>query len=541
MTYSIKRPLNPSKDSHPHFTLALQYFAKTPPIYCPLCVNHLNLLFAFHTPHDCPTIPTMSHSSSPIFISSHSSSPANSTGNTPYIVTSPPPDSPTNSKMAYPHQQMIEHIACLLNVKEEEVRHQFPTNCSLLPIDRSPPNILTPDMLMLSNQLIDVNDYKGIISPPTGSYPGTELENYVDPNYLDSSPIPSPKPLPVPPPHFHNSISITPPVTSITNSTYTSPVIPTFIEDVPSRSPSPISPMAMVLYQQAETNKLKAKAMDADAKGHTPSPHGPQPGVHPGPRWKDNFDAIGTRHFFVISDGEEDVIAPFISYDLHTTFPKLLATNGCGCTVHSCPLHAHPVGQHHTAISPKDKLLLAEGMQFTNLVDWALINEEDATLQGEVQYFRTHHSKSQQIARHIRALKESLQNERLAMYKSSDRLTAANAIAHIRHRIDRDMNKAPYFKGKRGHQAQVAMRDCAIHAWGKDNGKMCNWCGRTGHNIEDCHCLGYCRHCSCCGHDGIDCLRPHDFCNEFEDCKVYPSHPNFECGHCAVVDNDIDI
>jgi len=167
--------------------------------------------------------------------------------------------------------------------------------------------------------------------------------------------------------------------------------------------------------------------------------------------------------------------------------------------------------------------------------------EDDATLQGKIQYFRAHHSKAQQIACCIGVLKESLQTERLAMYRSSDRLAAANAIAHICRRIDRDMHKAPYYKGKRGRHAQVTIRDRAIHAWGKDNGKMCDWCGRTGHNIEDCHCLGYCCHCSRRGYDGTDCLRPHDFCNEFEDCKVYPSHPNFERSYCAAVDNDIDI
>jgi len=489
----------------------------------------------------------MSCLSSPIFVPSHSSSPANSAGNTPYIVTSPPPDSPTNSNLALPHKQMIEHIACLLNIKEEEVCRQFPTVHSLLPIDRSPPiptSVLTPNILMmahLSTTFNDVNDYKGIHASPNSGYPGTELIDHTDPSYPNSPPIPSPKPLPVPPPHFHDSVSITPPITSATNSMYTSPVIPAFIEDVPSRSPSPISPMAMVLYQQAKAKTSEARMMDADAEGRTPSPTGPQPGVLPGPGWKDNFDAIGTRHFFVIPDGNEDVITPFISYDLHTTFPELLTTNGRGCTVHSCPLHAHPVGQHHTAISPKDKLLLTQGAQFTDLVDWALKTEDDATLQGEVQYFRAHHSKAQQIARRIRVLKESLQTKRLAMYRSSDRLAAANAIARIRHCIDRDMHKAPYFKGKRGHQAQVAIRDRAIHAWGKDNGKICNWCGKTGHNIKDCHCLGYCHHCSRHGHDGTDCLHPHDFCNEFKDCKVYPSHPNFECSYCAAVDNDIDI
>jgi len=302
----------------------------------------------------------------------------NSAGNTPYVVTSPPLDSPTSDKLALPHEQMIQHIACLLNIEEEEIRHQFPTVRSLLPINRSPPAptaVLTPDTMMLAyanSSLNDVDDYKGIISPPTLLYPGTEFKQYTDPTYPNSPPISSPEPLPVPPPHFHDSVLITPPVTSATNSTYTLPIIPAFIEDIPSCSPSPISPMAVVLYQQAETNTLEAKAMDADIEGRTPSPNSPQPGVHPGPRWKDNFDATGTRHFFVIPDGEEDVIAPFISYDLHATFPELLATNSHGCTVHSCPLHACPVGQHHTAISPKDELLLTNGKQYTDLIDLGL-------------------------------------------------------------------------------------------------------------------------------------------------------------------------
>ena len=443
----------------------------------------------------------MSCSFSPIFIPSRLSSPVNSTGNTPYVVTSLPLDSSTNSEMAFPHKQMIEHIAHLLNIEEEEVHHQFPTNHSLLPIDRSPPaptSILTPNTLMLayaSTTFNDIDDYKGIHSSPNLGYLGTELENYVKPDYLNDPSISSPKPLPVPPSHFHDSVSITPPVTSATNSTYTSPVIPAFIEDVLSCFPSPISPMAMVLYQQTETNMLEAKARDVEAEKRTSSLTGPQPGILPGPRCKDNFNAVGTRHFFVIPDSKEDIITPFISYDLHTTFSELLATNGHGCMVHSCPLHACPVGQYHTTISPKDELLLTENMQFTDLIDWALRKEDNPTLLGEVQYFCAHHSKATQIACHISVLKESLQTERLAIYQSSEQLTAANAIARVCRCIDRNIHQALYFKGKRGYRAQTAIRDRTMHAWGKDNGKMCDWCGRTGHNIEECYSLSYCRHC----------------------------------------------
>ena len=311
---------------HPSLQCILQIFENDP----------ISQYFLYQTCHLCPfeqllalsstASVTMSRSSSPIFVPSRSSSPANSAGNTPYIVTSPPPNSPTSSEMALPHEQIIKHITHLLNIEEEEVHCQFPTNCSLLPIDRSPPapvNVLTPDTVMV----------------PMLSYPGTEFKHYNDPDFPNSPPTSSPEPLPIPPPHFHDSVSITPPVTSAANSTYAFPVEGGFIEDILSCSPSPTFSMAMVLYQQAEIQALNLEAMNTDTEGQTPSSNGPQPGVFPGPGWRDNFTTTGTHYFFVISDSEEDVIALFISYDLQATFPELLATNGHGCTIHSCPLH----------------------------------------------------------------------------------------------------------------------------------------------------------------------------------------------------------
>jgi len=125
----------------------------------------------------------MSDASSAIFVPSHSASPTNDrAGSTPYVVTSPPPDSPTDSEMAWPHQMMLEHVANMLGADVEEVRRQFPDNRSLLPIDVPPPRPLTP--------------YIAIPSSPTLQYPGTELENYVNPSYPNSPPPVSPSPGP---------------------------------------------------------------------------------------------------------------------------------------------------------------------------------------------------------------------------------------------------------------------------------------------------------------------------------------------------------
>jgi len=87
----------------------------------------------------------MTNANTAILVSSHSPSPIQeSVGSTPYIVTSPPPDSPTDSEAAWPHQMMLEHVSTILGVDVEEVHRQFPNNRSLLPIDVPPPRVLSP-------------------------------------------------------------------------------------------------------------------------------------------------------------------------------------------------------------------------------------------------------------------------------------------------------------------------------------------------------------------------------------------------------------
>jgi len=117
----------------------------------------------------------MTDTDSVIFIPSRSPLPTHElAGGTPYIVTSPPPDSPTDSEAAWPHQMMLEHMSTVLRVDVEEVHRQFPNNRSLLPIDVPPPHLLMPNI--------------AIPSSPTLQYPGTELENYVDPSYPSEPP-----------------------------------------------------------------------------------------------------------------------------------------------------------------------------------------------------------------------------------------------------------------------------------------------------------------------------------------------------------------
>jgi len=132
----------------------------------------------------------MSDADSAIFVPSRSASPIDGrAGSTPYVVTSPPPDSPTNSEAAWPHQMMLEHVAHLLGADVEEVRQRFPDHRSLLPIDVPPPRALSPVFVP------PAPSPPHIPGSPAGPYPGSELAEYIDPEFpseLPSAPLSSP-------------------------------------------------------------------------------------------------------------------------------------------------------------------------------------------------------------------------------------------------------------------------------------------------------------------------------------------------------------
>jgi len=106
--------------------------------------------------------------------------------------------------------------------------------------------------------------------------------------------------------------------------------------------------------------------------------------------------------------------------------------------------------------------------------------------------------------------------------------------------IDSSLHIAPSFSNAQVKKIRASIRnrvtkECNRHP------KECMWCGKVSHTIDDCFCIGLCRHCSRRGHTGVDCKDPHSMCLEYGDCKVYPTHPNFKCGYCAAVDDNVDV
>jgi len=481
----------------------------------------------------------MSDATSAIFVPSRSTSPINDrAGSTPYVVTSPPPDSPTDSEAAWPHQMMLEHVATILGADIEEVRQRFPDNRSLLPIDIPPPRALSPVFVP------PAPSPPFIPGSPIGPYPGTELAEYSDPDFPSEPPSAS-------------SIAESSMIVVMADGVKyfdedeeelcrPSPRVPladiTPIRQV-SHSPrdtTDYEELAMVLYRQVSEQDAKIKRLEEDKENLAPPPAAPQPDTHPGPGWQDNFDATGTRHFFVIPREDEDVIAPFIRYDLRNPFPELLATLGRNCTIYSRPLHAAPQTSRASPLSPRNKLFFHPDLELTRGIDWALLYEDDPTLAGEVQHFRSHKKACDRLAKRMGQLRESLEVERQALYRSSARLTGANALGRLQRHIDSSLHIASSFSTARVKKIRASIRNRVTEERARHPAE-CMWCGKTGHTIDTCFCIGLCRHCSRRGHTGVDCKDPHCMCLEYGDCKVYPTHPNFERGYCAAVDDQVDV
>ena len=199
-----------------------------------------------------------------------------------------------------------------------------------------------------------------------------------------------------------------------------------------------------------------------------------------------------------------------------------------------------PQTAHISPLSPRNELFFHPDLELTRGVDWAVLHEDDPTLAGEIQHFQSHKKACDRLAKRMGQLRKSLEVERQALYRSSGRLTAARAIGRLQRHIDTSLYIALSFsttwvKKIRASICNRVTEECTRHP------KECMWCGKVGHTIDDCFCIGLCRHCLRRGHTGVDCKDPHALCLEYEGCKVYPTHPNFERGYCAAIDDCVDV
>ena len=296
----------------------------------------------------------MSRTSSPIYIASCSASPELAypdAGNTPFPPVSPTPFAnnipipPMNMRTSTPdstpgyireyedtaNDLMVDHMIRMMGLTSEEATafvamHQsvlepFLHGVSPPPHPPTPP---TPKPLMVP--LCYHN-----LSPEAPDYDLVDSEAFPLPPLAPAIPSPvkthiSYPPSPIHHPeddldHFPNSDWPSNPPSSMSSPlSNNTPVLQAFIQTTDDpvearvQDENLVKDMALVLYEGSRQLDIAHMNTSAEEEHATPTPDGPQPGVFPGPSWRDNWDAMGTRHFFVIPDREQDTIAPFVCH-----------------------------------------------------------------------------------------------------------------------------------------------------------------------------------------------------------------------------------
>jgi hypothetical protein len=296
----------------------------------------------------------MSRASSPILVPSRDSTPtpepidreairATAEGSRAYhqeLVVGLNNDTASGLRRAASHGAIIGHWANLFGAPVSEVLRNLAGSPSIAqPLmlgGPSPPRVPSPTLTY-------------------PEYPSSEEEEEAEvESALSTPPIPIPPPitLPVLVAAFANQLAqnddiigpnrepITPtdPVPSFPSSP------PPFIAAGPADEPPPFVDHAVNVLVQHEVQALTAAfEREEEERQRTPSPSGPQPGVHPGPGWSVNFTDPGVRYVFpILNMGSEREIAPFVQIDWTSLNPELLGTMGRGCPVYSKDLHARP-------------------------------------------------------------------------------------------------------------------------------------------------------------------------------------------------------
>jgi len=226
----------------------------------------------------------MTDTNTAIFVPSRSPSPTQeSAGSTPYVVASPPPDSPTDSEAAWPHQMMLEHVSTMLGVDIKEVRRRFPDNHSLLPIDVPPPRALSPAFIP------PAPSPPFLPGSPAGLYPGSELAEYNDPDFPSEPPSAALSPsanssmivVIADGEQYENEEQWEQSVQRHPQLRHSSPQTPladiTLIHQVshPLEDTMDYKELAMVLYCQVSDQDVRIKELTEDKENRAPSPINP--------------------------------------------------------------------------------------------------------------------------------------------------------------------------------------------------------------------------------------------------------------------------
>jgi len=210
----------------------------------------------------------------------------------------------------------------------------------------------------------------------------------------------SPEPLPVPP---HVRTPYPSPRIQGLGTPHVS--VPAYLPPPPDYQPHSPTPSIEDITKLMTDGALVAAQTKANRQ--KPSLTEPQPGVHPGLGWEHNQNDRGIKYMFLIPDeGDGQEVAPFIQVDGDTNYPKILATRGRGCNVHTRALQAKPNPYPCPLFTCKEEFFFQNHKSFTPLVDRAIHLEANPTLAAEVQQYQNTCQKAHNLAMRLGALKD---------------------------------------------------------------------------------------------------------------------------------------
>ena len=282
----------------------------------------------------------------------------------------------------------------------------------------------------------------------------------------------------------------------------------------------------------AQVARIERKEED---EARTPLPAGPQPGVHPGPGWRVNFEDAGVHYMFRIPTNEarRSEVAPFVMIDWNTTSPELLGTRGQGCPVHARHLHARADEFPRPAFDRRQEFFFEERQTHSDGVDWAMQQEGDDTLRAKVVRNRAARARVVRAARRVTDASEQLADERFTLLQSTRRLAWANAYRRLRRHITSTLTPATSSLSSRHiHRIQEAVD--SPWNWTADQlSDECLWCKREGHTVANCALIRVCNLCRARGHLEENCFQPHSRCVSFQVCRVPLDHKHRRRHACA--------
>ena len=297
---------------------------------------------------------------------------------------------------------------------------------------------------------------------------------------------------------------------------------PQFLQLDPLDATPPFAHIVNALIQRDVDAQVARIAREEEEESRMPSPTGPQPGVHPGPGWRINFEEAAIHYVFMIPTDppQRYEIAPFIMIDWSSTSPELLGTRGRGCPVHAKHLHARTDEFPHPALDRRQEFFFANHQTHTEGVDWAMTQEGDDTIRAEVIRHRAAQAAVVRCARQVADLREQLADDRFLLNESTHRLARANAYRRLCRHITNTLTPATSTLNKR-HISRI--QEAVDSPWNWTDDKLsdqCLWCKREGHKVENCALICICDLCHTTGHLEEKCFQPHSRCISFQACRV---------------------